>query len=84
MSEKRRGSNTQYFLLTQSNRIIRGHLWPKATLLLLLNQLIGFLNTGIYMFHIIQKNLIITNIIKCLNLQHKNSYNVILIIANTR
>jgi len=26
MSEKRRGSNTQYFLLTQSNRIIRGHL----------------------------------------------------------
>jgi hypothetical protein len=26
MSEKRRGSKTQYILITQSNRIIRGHM----------------------------------------------------------
>ena len=32
MSKQVKGSKTQYFLLTQSNRITRGHLWPNGTI----------------------------------------------------
>jgi len=42
-----------------------------ALLLLLLNHIKSFLNTGIYVFHIIQKNLIVTNIFKCLQFSTK-------------
>jgi len=31
LSEEISGSKTQYFLLTQSNRITSGHLWSKGT-----------------------------------------------------
>jgi hypothetical protein len=67
MSGKRRGSKTQYIMLTQSNWIIRGRLWPNGAVAVSAKPSKSFLNTGIYMFHITQKNLIITNIFKCLH-----------------
>ena len=67
MSGKRKISKTQYILATQPNRIISGHMWPKCAVAASAKPSNRFLNTGIYMFHIIQKNLIITKILKNLN-----------------
>jgi len=64
MSEQIRGSKVQYFLLTKPKTTTT----PTTTT----TTKSRFFNTGIYMFHIVQKkNLIITNILKCLHLNIK-------------